>query len=952
MSESDIRVVAEIDSAPAVAGAQQFTVALGTMRAGVEGAAASLTRMEGTQAATASGLGAVGQGAAQVTASLGTMSAGASTATASVARLGSAIGAVPAGAQAATASLVALESVLGAMPAGAAGAAQVTAGLGTVGLGAKTATGSVAGLDAAIGTLPAGAAGAAKVTDSLGAAGLAARGTTSAVIGLESVLELMPSAALGVDKVTASLGAMGAGARAAAASTAGMGAAAAGVAAVTTEFATLEQRQAVAAGGLGRMAAGLNTVAPAAQAVATGAAQATASVERLGQGAKEAEKSVGSLGGALGIFAGFLAAEVIGKGIADVIKLSDTYATQVGRLKVLTGDTQSAIEVYNKLAAAADRARTPIDTLADSYYKNNRALKEMGVGVNDAVALNETLAKVITLSGTTTQAAAAGMYELNQAFMVGRLNGREFRAIAQDLPLVLRLLEEQTGKTAGELRKMASEGQITAQTLYTALHNATDGVNKDFQALPQTAGNAMVVFGADFGRIMGRVANDAGVTRAVAKDFNTLRDALNDPQMQAGMTNIAFGVLKIAEALGVASAAMIRFIGDYSRIAREQRTIDAIREKDGWQAAANAVNDGSAYRADLQARYLGPTWGASRPPTTAGAGNVAQGSWATETDAPSGKLPVTFGNGNSEQAQKAAERLVATTREHLIQLTMVNELSRARLNGDTLVVTALENQLAIQKAISPELMKASPGLAARLEQQVLIEQSLKRQQVQQDELRRAGEQFGSTIADTFMNAAKQGLSFETAIRQVVAKLIEMAAQLYIIKPLIASMGDGFAGTSGGKSGSSPITSLITSLITGALTGGAAPGAGGWGATVQFADGGVVDGATAFKAGSVRGVMGEAGPEAIMPLSRASNGQLGVTVTGAGGNSGNGNNGAPVSVYISIAGDATDNTLAKMQGVARQVAEAVVATRSKGIIGASVQATRNEIVRDPGFMRRA
>ena len=41
-----------------------------------------------------------------------------------------------------------------------------------------------------------------------------------------------------------------------------------------------------------------------------------------------------------------------------------------------------------------------------------------------------------------------------------------------------------------------------------------------------------------------------------------------------------------------------------------------------------------------------------------------------------------------------------------------------------------------------------------------------------------------------------------------------------------------------------------------------------------------------------------------------------------------------------------------EGVARQVAEAVVAQRAKGIVGASVQATRNEIVRDPGFMRRA
>ncbi len=43
----------------------------------------------------------------------------------------------------------------------------------------------------------------------------------------------------------------------------------------------------------------------------------------------------------------------------------------------------------------------------------------------------------------------------------------------------------------------------------------------------------------------------------------------------------------------------------------------------------------------------------------------------------------------------------------------------------------------------------------------------------------------------------------------------------------------------------------------------------------FAKGGVVDGATLFGAGGGLGVMGEAGPEAILPLSRGADGRLGV-----------------------------------------------------------------------------
>ncbi|MFK7834898.1 MAG: phage tail tape measure protein [Sulfitobacter sp.] len=53
-----------------------------------------------------------------------------------------------------------------------------------------------------------------------------------------------------------------------------------------------------------------------------------------------------------------------------------------------------------------------------------------------------------------------------------------------------------------------------------------------------------------------------------------------------------------------------------------------------------------------------------------------------------------------------------------------------------------------------------------------------------------------------------------------------------------------------------------------------------GRVMPFADGGVVSGATTFPMRGGMGLMGEAGPEAIMPLARGPDGKLGVR--GAGG----------------------------------------------------------------------
>ena len=63
-----------------------------------------------------------------------------------------------------------------------------------------------------------------------------------------------------------------------------------------------------------------------------------------------------------------------------------------------------------------------------------------------------------------------------------------------------------------------------------------------------------------------------------------------------------------------------------------------------------------------------------------------------------------------------------------------------------------------------------------------------------------------------------------------------------------------------------------------------------GRVMPFANGGIVSSPTSFPMRGGVGLMGEAGPEAIMPLSRGSDGRLGVRTEGGG---------RPVSVTINV-----------------------------------------------------
>lgn len=92
-----------------------------------------------------------------------------------------------------------------------------------------------------------------------------------------------------------------------------------------------------------------------------------------------------------------------------------------------------------------------------------------------------------------------------------------------------------------------------------------------------------------------------------------------------------------------------------------------------------------------------------------------------------------------------------------------------------------------------------------------------------------------------------------------------------------------------KAAVKPVTDHMGGLLAGgmgALFGAFSPFAQGGsfsqGRVMPFANGGVVSGPVTFPMRGGMGLMGEAGPEAIMPLARGADGKLGVRTQGGGG----------------------------------------------------------------------
>ena len=123
-----------------------------------------------------------------------------------------------------------------------------------------------------------------------------------------------------------------------------------------------------------------------------------------------------------------------------------------------------------------------------------------------------------------------------------------------------------------------------------------------------------------------------------------------------------------------------------------------------------------------------------------------------------------------------------------------------------------------------------------------------------------GSQFGSALGTAFAGLVVQGKSLGDVVGNLALSLSKLTLNA-AFKPVDQAIGNALAG-----------------LFTGGLGLGGAGAAGAM--PVPFAEGGVIASPISFPlAGGQTGIAGERGAEAIMPLSRGPNGELGVAMQG-------------------------------------------------------------------------
>uniref|UniRef100_A0AAU6W187 Tail tape measure protein n=1 Tax=Pseudomonas phage Pavpe01 TaxID=3138545 RepID=A0AAU6W187_9VIRU len=245
-----------------------------------------------------------------------------------------------------------------------------------------------------------------------------------------------------------------------------------------------------------------------------------------------------------------------------LLSYADAYTTLQNKLQNVSKSQEQVNELTDRLFTLANNTRAGINETATAFTRFDRSLALMGKSQEETLRMTETINKALVVSGATAAEAGSALLQLSQAFNSGKLQGDEFRAVSENMPVVLDAVAKALNKPVNEVKKLGTEGKITSEVLFKAFKLIEDQIDKTFAKTTPTIAQAMTVLNNQTTQFVGKLDKATGVSAALAQSILWLGrnlDVVTVALVAIGAALlVAFGPALLT-ALGAATTAVIGF---------------------------------------------------------------------------------------------------------------------------------------------------------------------------------------------------------------------------------------------------------------------------------------------------------------------------------------------------------------------------------------------------------
>lgn len=289
-----------------------------------------------------------------------------------------------------------------------------------------------------------------------------------------------------------------------------------------------------------------------------------AELSKTGDKAAEAAGGLGKIGTVLAGFATLSFAKYM-------LDTADAMQSINAQVRQVVSSESEYLAIQRQLLGVANNTRASLESTANLYVSTSRALKDYRYTQQEILTFTEATNNAMAIGGVQAEQQAAALMQLSQALGSGVLQGDEFKSIAEAAPILLDTIAEYMGKSRAEIKKLGSEGELTADVIFKAISGASEKFSEQAAKMPMTMGQALTVFSNNWQSMISKLLNDSGAMSGIASIIKMIADNLNlvvpivagfgVAVAAATAQVIGFNVAMLANPIGLVAVAIGAVIG-------------------------------------------------------------------------------------------------------------------------------------------------------------------------------------------------------------------------------------------------------------------------------------------------------------------------------------------------------------------------------------------------------
>lgn len=237
------------------------------------------------------------------------------------------------------------------------------------------------------------------------------------------------------------------------------------------------------------------------------------------------------------------------------VELSDSMENARNRMRNVSaseGEMNTTMEVLKKTALDS---RTEFDLTTRTYARLKNATSQLHLSTAANIEMTNTLTKAISVSGATGEEAHATLIQLSQAMASNRLSADEFRSVAEQLPIILDLLSDSTGKARTQLKKMGEDGQLTTAVVSLAILNGQKKIADMFAKTNPTIAQSWTNVGTQARFALDEFNRATGTSKTVVDALKWIGNNMSTVTFAAKTLGYIVGVVLVGQ-VGSAAVAL------------------------------------------------------------------------------------------------------------------------------------------------------------------------------------------------------------------------------------------------------------------------------------------------------------------------------------------------------------------------------------------------------------